>query len=170
MRPLKIRETLLALILPCVIVTMLTSAMTPAAYAQDASAAASQAANPSLPPLQTQGQTEFLTGGIGSDESEAIRKEGRSWPLMLEFAQGDASGAAGRAEYISDVKIVIKDKSGNVVLDAKAEGPFMLVKLAPGRYSLDATYAPTTLHRDLKLEKGQNRKITLRWPAARNQD
>jgi hypothetical protein len=170
MPPLKIRETLLALILPCVIVTMLTSAMTPAAYAQDASAAASLAPSPSLPPLQSQGQTEFLSGGIGTDESEAIRKEGQSWPLMLEFAQGDASGAAGRAEYVSDVKIVIKDKSGNVVLDAKAGGPFMLIKLAPATYSLDATYASTTLHRDLKLEKGQNRKITLRWPAARNQD
>jgi hypothetical protein len=167
MPPLKIKETILALILPVVIVT---SAMNPAAFAQDAATAAPQAPGLSLPPLQLQGQTEFLAGGIGSDESEAIRKEGRSWPLMLEFAQGGASGAAERAEYVSDVKIVIKDKSGNLVLDATAGGPFMLVKLAPGRYSLDATYESTTLHRDLKLEKGQNRKITLLWPAGRNQD
>jgi hypothetical protein len=167
MPPLKIKETILALILPVVIVT---SGMTPAAFAQDAATAALPAPGLSLPPLQSQGQTEFLAGGIGSDESEAIRKEARSWPLMLEFAQGGASGAAGHAEYISDVKIVIKDKSGNVVLDANAGGPFMLVKLAPGRYSLDATYESTTLHRDLKLEKGQNRKITLLWPAGRNQD
>jgi hypothetical protein len=161
MPPLKIKGTILALILPVVIVA---SAMTPAALAQDAAtAAAPQAPALSLPPLQSQGQTEFIAGGIGSDESEAIRKEGRSWPLMLEFAKGGASGAAGRAGYISDVKIVIRDQSGNVVLDAEAGGPFMLVKLAPGRYSLDATYESTTLHRDLKLEKGQNRKITLLW-------
>lgn len=167
MPPLKTKETLLALILPVVIAT---SAMTPAAFAQNAATAAPQAPGSSLPPLQYQGKTEFLAGGIGSDESEAIRKEGQSWPLMLKFAQGDASDAAGRAEYVSDVKIVIKDKSGNVVLDAYAGGPFMLVKLAPARYSLDATYKSTTLHRDLKLEKGKNRKITLLWPAARIQD
>jgi hypothetical protein len=166
MSPLKIRETILALILHVVIVA---SAMTPAAFAQDAATAAPQAPGLSLPPLQSQGQTEFLAGGIGSDESEAIRKEGRSWPLMLEFAQGDAPGAAGRAEYVSDVKITIKDKSGNVVLDANADGPYMLIKLAPGRYSLEATYESTTLHRDLKLEKGQNRKLTLLWPPVRTE-
>jgi hypothetical protein len=169
--PLKsIKEIMLALVLPGVIVTMLTSAMTTAGFAQGTSTVASPASSPSLPPVQTQGQTDYLMGGIGLDESEAIKKEGRSWPLMLEFAQGSASGPAGGAEYVSNVKIVIKDKSGNVVLDANAEGPFMLVKLAPGRYSLDATYEATTLHRDLKLEKGQNRKITLLWPPARNQD
>lgn len=163
--PLKsIKAIMLTLVLPGVIVTTLTSVMTAAGFAQGTSTVAS------LPPVQTQGQTQFLAGGIGSDESEAIKKEGRSWPLMLEFVQNGAGDAAGRAEYISDVKIVIKDKSGNVVLDANAQGPFMLVKLAPGSYSLDATHELTTLHRDLKVEKGQNRKITLLWPAGRSQD
>ena len=108
--PLKsIKEIMLALVLPGVIVTMLTPAMTAAGFAQGTSTVASPASSPSLPPLQTQGQTEYLTGGIGLDESEAIKKEGRSWPLMLEFVQSGAVDAAGRAEYISDVKIVIKD-------------------------------------------------------------
>ena len=80
---------------------------------------------------------------------------------MLEFAQ--TSG--GRAEYISDVQVTIKDKSGNTVLDATADGPYMLIKLAPGKYSLDAIYESVTLHRQLKLEKGQNRKVVLVWPS-----
>jgi hypothetical protein len=159
MPPLKIKETMLALILPGVI---LTSAMTTAAFAEDASTAASQAANLSLPPVQSQGQAKFVTGGIGLDESEAIKKEGRSWPLLLEFAQGRAT----HATYIGNAKIKLKDKSGNVVLEANAEGPYMLIKVAPGTYSLDATHESVTLHRDLKLEKGQNRKITLLWPPA----
>jgi hypothetical protein len=163
MPPLKfIKETMLALILAGVIVT---SAMTTAAFAQDASTAVFSAPSPSLPPVQSQGQTEFMTGGIGLDESEAIKKEGRSWPLMLEFAQASAP----RAEYISDVNVTIRDISGNVVLDANAEGPYMLVKLAPGRYSLDATHESVTLRRDLELEKGQSRKLTLLWPPGRNQ-
>ena len=153
-----VKEIMLALILANVIVA---SAMATSAPAQaEASTAAPSASGASLPPVQSQGQTEFVTGGIGLDESEAIKKEGRSWPLMLEFAQASAP----HPEYIGDVKITVKDKSGNVVLDATGEGPYMLIKLAPGKYSLDATYASVTLHRDLKLEKGQNRKITLLWP------
>ena len=67
----------------------------------------------SLPQVQSQGQAEFLTGGVGKDESDAILQAANSWPLTLELSQS----ATPRAEYISDVQITIKDKSGNTVLD-----------------------------------------------------
>jgi hypothetical protein len=114
-----------------------------------------------LPPVQSQGQTEYLTGGIGADESEAILQQARSWPLVLELAQ---SGPA-RAAYISDVRVTIKDGSDNVILDTVTEGPFLLVRLAPGRYSLDASYESKTLHRDVSIGKGGSNKIILLWPA-----
>ena len=79
--------------------------------------------------------------------------------MLLELTQASAS----RPEYISDVQITIKDKSGNTVLDVTADGPYMLIRLAPGRYSLNATYESATLHRDVTLEKGQNRRIALVW-------
>ncbi|PTR16177.1 hypothetical protein C8R31_102191 [Nitrosospira sp. Nsp2] len=158
MHPLKfVQKMMLALILAGAVVT-------PGFAEADEPAAGSPAASPSLPPVQSQGQTEFMTGGIGLDESEAIKKEGSSWPLMLEFAQADTP----RPEYISDAKVTIKDKSGNVMLEANAEGPYMLIRLAPGRYSLYATHESVTLHRELKLVKGQNRKITLLWPPSGN--
>src|SRR5688500_13276122 len=69
----------------------------------------SSSVNTSLPPLQWQGQTLFLTGGIGKDESDSILHQGRSWPLMLELAQA----ATPRAVYISDVQVIIKDAAGN---------------------------------------------------------
>jgi hypothetical protein len=114
-----------------------------------------------LPPVQSQGQAEFLSGGVGKDESDAILQAANSWPLMLELSQA----AAPRAEYISDVQITIRDKSGNTVLDMNAEGPYVLVKLPPGRYSLDATYESKTLHRDISLQKGRSKRISLMWPA-----
>jgi hypothetical protein len=33
-----------------------------------------QEGNGNLPPVQTQGQTEYLTGGVGKDESDAIQR------------------------------------------------------------------------------------------------
>ena len=119
--------------------------------------------NPSLPPVQTQGQTQFISGGIGKDESEAILKARGSWSLMLELTQA----ADPRPRYISDAQITIKDELNNTVLDTTVEGPYLLVKLPAGKYSLDATYNATTLHRKLNLQKGPSEKVTLVWPAAK---
>jgi hypothetical protein len=116
--------------------------------------------NFSLPPIQSQGQIEFLTGGIGLDESQAILQEGGKWPLMLELAKASTPGAA----YISDVQISIKDVSGTTVLETITDGPYLLAKLPQGKYSLDATYDGETLHRDFTLQQ-RHKKITLLWPA-----
>lgn len=118
--------------------------------------------NLALPSVQLQGQTEYITGGIGKDESEAILREGSTWPLTLELVQT----ATPRPQYISDVRIVIKDKSGNSILDIDADGPYVLVKLPAGRYSLDAVYESKKLHRNLDIRKGHHEKVTLVWPAA----
>jgi hypothetical protein len=160
MQPSKVAQTMLRTLVPAIIAA--ASVIAAPGFAQEAASTAEfSAGNSSLPPIQSQGQTEFVSGGVGRDESEAMRKEGRAWPLMLEFAQTNE----GRAEYISDAQVTIRDKSGNTVLDATAEGPYMLIRLAPGKYFLDATYESVTLHRHLKLEKGQNKKIVLVWPS-----
>jgi|SRR5579871_2765437 len=116
----------------------------------------------SLPPVQSQDQTQYLTGGVGEDESKAILQAASSWPLTLELSRV----ATPRAEYISDVQITIKDKSGKTVLDMTAEGPYVLVKLPPGKYSLDAAFESKTLHRNITLQKGGSKRISLMWPAA----
>jgi hypothetical protein len=118
-----------------------------------------------LPPVQSQGQAEYLTGGVGTDESEAILQEARAWPLVLELAQNGPT----RAAYISDVSVTIKDGSGKIILDTITEGPFLLVRLAPGRYSLDASYESKTLHRDVSIGKGGSNRIILLWPAPGNE-
>lgn len=123
--------------------------------------------NPSLPPVKTQGQTQFLSGGIGRDESDAILQARISWPLTLELTQL-TQAASPTAEYISDVQIIIKDALGNNVLDTTAEGPYLLVKLPAGKYSLDATYNSITLHRNFNLQKAPGKKVALVWPAAKN--
>jgi hypothetical protein len=123
--------------------------------------------NPSLPPVKTQGQTQFLSGGIGKDESDAILQARNSWPLTLELTQL-TQGAGPTAEYISDAQIIIKDALGNTVLDTTADGPYLLVKLPAGKYSLDATYSSITLHRNFNLQKGPGKKVALVWPAAKN--
>lgn len=151
-------------ILAAAIVFVLASIVSSPGFAQAGSDSSSIPA--ALPPVQSQGQTEYLTGGIGADESDAILQEARTWPLVLELTQNGPT----RAAYISDVRVTIKDGSGTMILDTVTEGPFLLVRLVPGKYSIDASYESKTLHRDVSIGKGGSNKIMLLWPAPGNEE
>ena len=118
-----------------------------------------------LPPVQKSGVVEYLSGGIGLDESTAIKSASRQWPLSLVFSVQ----AAGKAEFASDVKLEIRDAKGALVLETMASGPFLLAKLAPGSYSLRATLAGKTLDRKVQVKAGSSARVELVWPAGTNQ-
>jgi hypothetical protein len=42
-----------------------------------------------LPAVHTAGHVQYLSGGIGKDESQAIENASKHWPLTLEFAVKD---------------------------------------------------------------------------------
>ena len=118
-----------------------------------------------LPPVQKSGAVEYLSGGIGLDESTAIKSASRHWPLSLVFSVQ----AAGKAEFASDVKLTIRDAKGAPVLETTASGPFLLAKLAPGSYSLRATLAGKTLERKVQVKADSSARVELVWPAGTNQ-
>ena len=118
-----------------------------------------------LPPVQKSGAVEYLSGGIGLDESTAIKSASRHWPLSLVFSVQ----AAGKAEFASDVKLEIRDAKGAPVLETTASGPFLLAKLPPGSYSLRATLAGKTLERKVQVKAGSSARVELVWPAGTNQ-
>ena len=117
-----------------------------------------------LPPVQKSGAVEYLSGGIGLDESTAIKSASRHWPLSLVFSVQ----APGKAEFASDVKLEIRDAKGAQVLATTASGPFLLAKLPPGSYSLRATLAGKTLERKVQVKAGSSARVELVWPAGTN--
>lgn len=114
-----------------------------------------------LPPIHRSGQIEYLSGGIGKDESAAIESASRRWPLTLEFAVKDKQ----RADFAADVSVVVRDENGHSALEALAGGPFLLARLAPGRYAVDATLAGKTLHERVVVQTGHPAKSVFLWPA-----
>ena len=118
-----------------------------------------------LPPVQKSGAVEYLSGGIGLDESMAIKSASRHWPLSLVFSVQ----APGKAEFASDVKLEIRDAKGAQVLATTASGPFLLAKLPPGSYSLRASLAGKTLERKVQIKAGGSARVELVWPAGTNQ-
>ena len=119
-----------------------------------------------LPPVQKSGAVEYLSGGVGLDESTAIKSASGQWPLSLVFSvQAD-----GRAQFASDVKLQIQDAKGALALDVTATGPYLLARLAPGSYTLRATLDGKTLERKVQVKAGSSAKVELVWPAGTSQN
>lgn len=122
---------------------------------------AAGAAQAALPPTHTSGSVEYMTGGIGKDESSAIQRASRDWPLTLEFAARDRQAS----DFLADVRIQVRDGKGKTVLEATADGPFLLAKLPPGPYNVDATFADKTLHRKVVIGPHQPASALFVWQA-----
>ncbi|WP_144112004.1 carboxypeptidase regulatory-like domain-containing protein [Paraburkholderia sp. BCC1886] len=121
----------------------LTLGLAGGAYAQQASdttggstADQSSAGNDNgggLPQIQQQGDVSYVSGGVGLDESKALQHAQSQWPLSLRFT-GPGS------DFLADVHVRVVDAHGSDVLGTTSRGPYMLVKLRPGRYTVHAQY------------------------------
>jgi hypothetical protein len=85
---------------------------------------------PAVQPPQTN-QVEILSGGVGDGSKEDIEAVQRDYSLKLVFT-GD------KGIYLANVNVSIRDKNGMEVVNTVTEGPFLLAKLEPGRYTVEA--------------------------------
>src|SRR5512132_3354799 len=108
------------------------------AFAVGSLAALPASAQDQPPQPQMQGSVAYVSGGIGDQEQEAIGAAERDYNLWLTFAQQGVGEEKGRAVYLAGVPVKIFDARGILVLNATADGPFMLVKLTPGVCKVEA--------------------------------
>ncbi len=101
----------------------------------------------------------YITGGIGKDEVNAILAESKRWPLLLELSQIEN----GRGVWIFGAKVKIIDAKGQIIFDAQADGPYMLLNLEPGEYILEASYQGVEQKRSPIIKTGVLQKIAILW-------
>jgi hypothetical protein len=109
-----------------------------------------------LPQVQTQGSVSFTSGGVGLDESHALIADQAHWPLSLRFT-GPTS------DYLSDVHVRIADEKNAEVLKTDAMGPYMLVKLPPGRYTVYAKYKDSEKKQAVTVAGNGKAKAAFHW-------
>lgn len=143
-----------------------TPSTTMHAAADSADPASSPASAALLPPVKTSQGTKYTSGGIGKNESEAMKAEARHWPLALEFA---VRAGQGTAQFAADVDVRIQDAQGKEVLHATSEGPFLLARLAPGHYTVRASLAGQAQTRHVHIEKDKPLRLLISWPAGQAQ-
>jgi hypothetical protein len=125
-----------------------------------ASAHVTLAAPAGLPPVQHAGDISYLSGGVGSDQSAAIKSAMRHYPLALEFV-GKTNGGN---DYLADIPVQISDAHGTVLLNANARGPFMLVSLPHGRYTVTASYDGKQERRTVSVASAAHTQEMFVWP------
>jgi hypothetical protein len=111
-----------------------------------------------LPAEQTSaGGIRFLSGGVGLDESGAIKAAQKDYSLSLLFAQ------TRRNEFVADVKVSVLDKSGNVLLETVADGPMLMAKLPAGDYTVNAEYQGNAQSRKVHIGTNGVNQLGFVW-------
>ena len=98
----------------------------------------------------------YISGGIGADAREELLAKEKEYNLKIIAA--DKSG-----DYLANVKVAIESARKEQVLDTTMEGPILLAKLAPGTYTVRATFDGQTLTRTVTIPAQGLRQVDFRW-------
>jgi hypothetical protein len=116
----------------------------------------------SMPTECYQGSVGYVTGGVGQRDARLFEQHLTSHPLAIELLEHSGKKDA----FTADAMVRIVDPHGRTVLDAQADGPFMLVDLPPGRYSIHATLAGDTMRKtDVWISAGHTARATFEFPS-----
>ena len=116
-------------------------------------------AQAALPQPQTQGDVTFLNGGAGDEEVQFIKRSMKDYSLALGFARSTAASA----EYVASVAVTIKDAKGATVFESSSVGPWLLLRLPAGKYSVVASYHDVTQTRPVTAARSAPTPTTFVW-------
>lgn len=102
-------------------------------------------------------KVDFLSGGVGLDEQEALVARGKEFNLKVVTA-AERSGA-----YLAGVRLKVVGANGATVLDTPMDGPWLLAQLPAGAYVLEATFEGKTLTQQVAIPNRGQRQAHFYW-------
>ena len=100
----------------------------------------------------TIGSVPYLTGGVGQNERAAMMPLEKDYNLKLVFAL--RSGP-----YLANPMVTVQDKNGKDVIHMRSDGPWFLVKLPAGEYTVIASRDGHRIERE-HVKVGQELQTT----------
>ena len=100
--------------------------------------------------------TPYLSGGIGTDERDALSADAKNYNLKIVFA------TKGKA-YLADIAVKINDESGKTIIDATSDGPWFFTRLCPGKYTVFATMKEEALNQKLEIKQSGQSVLYFFW-------
>jgi len=114
----------------------------------------------SLPETQTSGKVTYVTGGIPYEQIPAFKQAARQYPLNLEIYERSGN----KNQFTADVDVKLTSKSGDVVLDARTEGPFLWAKVPPGQYKLQTTLNGKVREQNVAIKSQGSTRVVVVYP------
>ena len=109
--------------------------------------------------VHTQGNVSYVMGGVGEEHAQAMQAVRRDYPLSLLFVRKDKPKNA----YLADIPVTIKDARGKAVLETTSDGPFLYVKLPPGRYVVSATHEDKIRTARVYVSRKGHKHLVFEW-------
>ena len=148
----RVRHELMATVLLTLMLLVMAMLSAPVASASDE------------PKLQSNGAVQYLSGGIGKEEADALKQQSADYALTLEFASArTAEGDTSPGAYVADVKVEIRDAQGREMLDTTSTGPLLLVRLPPGDYTIVADWNGVRKQHSVDIPDGARRHVVFMW-------
>ncbi|HEU5293589.1 MAG TPA: hypothetical protein VFU71_02255 [Burkholderiaceae bacterium] len=113
-----------------------------------------------VPAPQAYGKVEVINGGVDSDQAMAIKRIAPQYKLRVEL-----SGRGGEYEVADRLKLLRGGQGGDVIAEIPDAGPWLLLDVPPGHYTLAAEFDGRPVQRDVTVA---NTGTTVHWvlPAA----
>ena len=116
-----------------------------------------------LPAAKQAGDVTYISGGVGLDESNAMKAQTGKYSLSVLFA---AHMGGKRDVYTSPAQVTITKGDKTPVLDIKPDGPYLLVNLPAGNYRISATDGQRSRTQALTISAGAHKHLVFAWTEA----
>ena len=125
-------------------------------------AAALLAAGPAFAELAAnRADVPYTTGGVTSDEADALRAQARDY--SLEVAMAAPGEVPGYNDFVAGTAVRVTDGNGIVVLEAPDAGPILLADLPPGNYTIEAADNGQVQTRHVHVGPRGRTQLTFLW-------
>jgi len=95
------------------------------------------------PSPQEYGSVEVVNGGVDSDQATAIKRMAPQYKLRVEL-----SGRGGEYEVADSLKVT---QRGETIAEIPDAGPWLLLDVPPGRYTLQGQFGEQRVQRDVTV-------------------
>ena len=111
-------------------------------------------------PQTTSGGIRWVSGGVGFDETFALKQMEGGYNLRLLFA------VQGSGAYLSEVAVIIQNRQGQSIFEETAHGPRLLAQMPPGGYTITAESGGKVVSRQVTVPRSGSVDTAFYFPDA----
>lgn len=99
----------------------------------------------------------YVSGGVGEGERAELNALSSRFNLRLLFAM------QGSGSYVADVRVNVLDGRGGLALTAQSKGPWFLIDLPPGTYTVEAETMGQAQRQTARLDGARQTRLNFYW-------